>query len=82
MDKKEVMKYVAAFLSSLNGTSGAPESTFYMALGMDMDKWQYVRFVLTAEPAMVRISGNYVTLTPYGRELAERIDSVMAKASN
>lgn len=74
MDKNNVLAIIAAIICTLAETNGAPESTLYMFVGMDMDKWELIRRILV-EAKLVTISGHYVRLTADGKEKADKINS-------
>lgn len=76
MTKSQLLTYFAATITTLAEVDGTPESTLYLMLGMDMDKWQTLRGLLLAS-GMVKISGNYVTITESGRIKAAEINNVI-----
>lgn len=77
MDKNYVMVRVAAILTTLLETNGAPESYLYIFMDMDMDKWQTIRRILI-EAGFVQIKSNYVTLTQLGIQTAEKLDKAIS----
>jgi helix-turn-helix protein len=78
MDKKQVLTLVATIITTLAETNGAPESTLYMFVGMDMDKWQVIRNILI-DCKFVTISGHYVKLTEQGRATADKLNASLSK---
>lgn len=59
-------------------TDGAPESTLYLAAcNMNITRWQALRWVM-AKSDLITVEGHWVTITPKGRELAEKIESATA----
>ena len=70
---KELLAKTAAIVATLGETGGAPESTLYIFLNMDMQLWEMVREVLLAAK-MIQIKGNYVTLTAEGKSIADKIN--------
>ncbi len=79
MSKQEIITYVAAILATALDTEPTPfpESTAYMAMGMDMSKWETIRSILLGGD-MVSIRGNAIALTQHGRELAEKCNAASA----
>jgi hypothetical protein len=77
MSKEQVMTYVAAILTTLAdlGTDCA-ESTVYMAMGMDLQKYEAIRGLLVASD-LVTVRGNRIALTAKGRQTAERCNAVL-----
>lgn len=81
MTNNEMLVKIAAILTTLlEAGSGAPESTFYVAVcNMNMDEWTKLRYVLV-ESKLVSVKGNYVTLTELGKEKATMLNKLVAKA--
>ncbi len=77
MSKGQIYARIAAIVSTLAETGGGPESSIYLALGMDMSLWTMLRAVLV-ENGLVTISGHWCELTDKGRELAEKCNAVLA----
>ena len=81
MTQQEVTVRLAAIISTLAETGGAPESAGYIACGMDMGAWEVVRGVLTGAK-LVTISAHYMRPTQAGRDLAAKLDAVIANGLN
>lgn len=80
MDKKEIVRLTAVTLCALNASkSGCPESHLYLAVEMDMEKFAILRHVLV-KFGWIAISGNWVEITPSGRELAKDMEDSLANA--
>jgi hypothetical protein len=77
MTKREVLSLVAAIICTLAETNGAPESTLYMFVNMDMDKWTTLKTIMI-EAKLITISGHYVRLTEQGRSTADKINRKIA----
>jgi hypothetical protein len=78
MDKNELMAMVAAILTSLHeADSGAPESTFYILCGMDLDKWNYVKNIML-RANWISCKGHFVNITPDGTKIAIEINNAIA----
>lgn len=77
MDKNKLTALVAAIICTLAETNGAPESTLYIFVGMDMDKWTTLRHILI-EAKFVTISNHFVKLTEQGKSVADRINAKIA----
>jgi hypothetical protein len=80
MDKNQLLVRVAAVVTTLAETDGAPESMLYMLCDMNMEQYGILRDVLV-KADLVSISGNYVTLTRNGQITADRLNKSM-KPSN
>lgn len=76
-----MLQKVAAVLSTLKETNGAPESMLYIFFDMDMDLWTRVRNILIAEK-LIQVKSHYVTLTDYGMQKATEIDAAIASRTN
>ena len=76
MTREECNALLCAVLSTLAETNGSPESVLYCGLGCDMAKWETLRGIMLAGQ-LVSITGNYVTLTERGREIAAKIDALV-----
>lgn len=78
---KEMLAQVAAIITALAETNGSPESMLYVFVGMDINKWERMRYVLTSGvKPLVTIRSNYVTLTSHGKLTADRINAAIAGA--
>lgn len=80
MSKKQMMAYIAAILGTLCESGGAPESTLYIAVGMDMESWGVIRSVLLTMNWVTISSAHWVELTPEGRATGEKCNQVLAEA--
>ena len=69
---------IAAIVTTLNETDGAPESMLYIFLDMNMDEWQTMRHLLVSN-GLITIKGNYVTLTEQGKETARKLNKAIKK---
>lgn len=76
MTKDMLMARIAAIVTTLADMGGSPESTLYLALGMDMDAWQTIRGIMLRS-GLVNISSHYVTLTDSGKVTADRLNAVI-----
>jgi hypothetical protein len=80
MSRNDLLAMVASILTTLHeADSGAPESTFYILCGMDLDKWNYIKgIMLRAE--WITCKGNFVNITPAGTKTAIEINrAILAK---
>jgi len=59
----------------------APESGFYLALGMNIDRWHLIKDILVTTE-LVTIKGHCLHLTTKGRELAVKIQASVEPASH
>ena len=80
MTRKELTAFIAAILTTLaDMDTDCSESTCYIAVGMDMERWQAVRdLIVTA--GLVTIKGYRVALTDAGRALADKCNAVLASS--
>lgn len=76
MSKNELLKYIAAIVTTVAETEIAPESSVYMALGMDMEKYQIVRNVMVGAK-LITVSGNAIRLTDAGKEMADKVNALV-----
>lgn len=82
MTANELMTAIAAVLTTaaeLKAGTAFPESTAYIALGCDMDKWHTVRGTLE-NAGLITVKGYALSLTAKGRDLAEKCNSALAQA--
>ena len=80
MTKNELGAAIAAILTTaLEVGEGEyfPESTAYLALGGDIHKWETVRSVLVGGK-LVTLKSNTISLTPLGRDMAQKINAVFS----
>lgn len=80
MNKNDLLARIAALVSTLNEEPGgmAPASLLYLALGMDMRSYSVVSD-LAAQAGLVEKTSQTLTITPKGRELARKMDALMAR---
>lgn len=78
MDKNRLTAIVAAIITTLAECPGTTESMLYIFCDMNMDHWQLVRRVMV-DGGMVKISGNFVTITDHGRTIANAVNAAIAK---
>lgn len=76
---KRIVQDTAMILTTLAETDGAPESHIYLALGMDMERWNTYRGILTRQ-SLITIRGHYVRLTDKGKAIAADIEKALAKS--
>ena len=68
---------IAATLTTALNTQPCPESSVYLALGCDIDRWMVVRAFLH-DAQLATFAGHSVKLTEKGRVLAEQCDALAA----
>lgn len=78
MSATTLVRNLAAVLSTLNGTEGAPESVLYTALGSNLETWSAVRNA-GVSLGWIKCRAHYVTLTDAGKSKADAIDALLAK---
>lgn len=84
MSRNELNGYLAAILTTLAevdiaySIKGASESSLYIALGMDMERWEIVKGVLVGAQ-LVTIKSHYVQLTAKGQDMASKCNAALAK---
>lgn len=78
MNKGQIYARIAAIVTTLAETGGGPESSIYLALGMDMGLWMMLRQVLV-ENGLVTINDHWCELTGKGASLAEQCNAVLAQ---
>lgn len=77
MSASILVRNLAAVLSALNGTEGAPESILYVALGSNLETWGIVRNA-GVSLGWIECRSNYVTLTDAGKSKADAINAILA----
>jgi len=78
MSKKEVYATVAAILTTLLETDApAPESSIYLAMGMDMEKYEAIRSLMVALE-LITVQSYTIRLTDKGRKTAEACNAALA----
>jgi len=78
MTPYELNKYLCAIITTLDEVPYAPESSLYIAMGMDMEKWGILKQVLI-ESDLATFHGYAAYITPAGKSLAAMINSSMRK---
>ena len=76
MTRDELNKYLCAIITTLDEVPFAPESSLYMAMGMDMSKWETVKQVLVAGN-LATFHGFAAYITPAGHAMAAKINAAM-----
>jgi hypothetical protein len=74
MSRQELNARIAAMVATLAETDGAPESSLYIFLDMNMELWTNVRLLLVSSQ-LITISSHYVKLTDKGLKLANEINA-------
>lgn len=77
MTRDELNKYLCAIITTLAEVPNAPESTLYMAVGMNMEKWNLIKQVLVTGN-LATFHGYQVTLTAAGHAMAAKINAALA----
>ncbi len=78
MTKKEVYVHVAAVLTALLEAGGsAPASVVYLAMGMDMARYETIRDLMVSAKYIVATT-EQLTLTEDGRATAIRLNEALA----
>ena len=69
--------WIASILTTLLEVGNSPASQIYLAMGMDLHKWEVVRDLLVGSK-MIKVSASHVvSLTPDGRDLAVTINNTL-----
>lgn len=77
MDRNQLAVFVAAILSTLaEFPDGCPESTLYLAVGMDWSAFENVSSILTQND-LIAIQGHWVKPTAKGLALAQEIEAAL-----
>lgn len=78
MTKDQIMTYVAAILTTLQECGGSgPESSVYLALGMDINVYSDIRGLLVAS-GLVTCKSYTLRLTEKGDQLATECNALLA----
>ena len=77
MDSKQLFIWIATVLTTALECQPCPCSSVYTALGMDFGKWETLSGIMTRS-GLITIHGHSISLTPKGRELAEKINEARA----
>lgn len=81
MTRNELNTYLAAILTTLAEVDGGcAESTVYIALGMDIHKYNEVREILVVAQLVAIDQCNWMKLTAKGREIADKCNAFIAAA--
>jgi predicted transcriptional regulator len=72
----ETLILITAMLCSLQETGGTPESMLYILCEMDINKWHSIRELMIMAD-LIKISGNYVTLTKKGSDTATKMNAAL-----
>ena len=76
MTKTEVNQYLCAVLTTLGEVPFAPESSIYLALGCDREKFAAIKALLIGS-GLATSSGASMSITPAGHAMAAKINEVM-----
>lgn len=76
---ERVVTMTAAIVTTLAKTGPGPESSLYLATGLNLDEWQGIKRLLVAS-GLITVSHNLVTLTPKGHQLAKDCEDIYASA--
>ena len=78
MSRNDVNAALCAILTTLREVGEpAPESSIYMALGMDIDKYHALRTIML-NCKLVSLSSHALSLTPEGVAMADKINAHVA----
>jgi len=79
MTKQELYAYIAAILTTLLETDApAPESSLYLAMAMDLQRYELVRDLMV-QLKLVTVQSYTVRLTDKGRETAKECSAALTK---
>ena len=81
MDRTEINRFLSAILTTLLETGSAIESTIYLALEMDMNRYSTLRVILVSG-GLATVQSNVIRLTAKGKDLAEKINAARPTAQN
>lgn len=73
---KEQKIQMITIISTLAETGGCPESSLYLLMGMDAEKYRALKCILVGS-GMVQVKGHYCTLTARGEELAASLNDAL-----
>ena len=80
MDKNTLVTRIAAIVTTLAEINGSPESMLYIFCNMNMSEYETIRDILR-NAGLVKIAGNYVTLTDKGKRTANELNTVIRRES-
>lgn len=69
-------KYLCAILTTLDEVDFAPESSIYLAMGMDMSKWEFIKGFL-CQYGLATSENFAMRITESGRALAAKINKAL-----
>ena len=72
----------AAILTTLAEVEYAPESVCYLAVGADMEEWKDIKLGLWGTALIDIDDAHRVRITDKGRELAGKINAMVAKVAS
>lgn len=74
LNRRDINVLLCAILTTLNECDfeGCPESSLYLLVDSDIEKWQQLRTILV-NGKLVDIRNHFVSLTAKGCEMAQRI---------
>lgn len=78
LTKNQINARLAAILTTLAETGGGPESSIYLALGMDMGLWSMLKGFLL-QNGLMTCEGHWCELTGKGASLAEQCNAALAQ---
>mgnify|MGYP001488244356 CR=1 FL=1 len=78
MTKTELNQMLCAVLTTLDEVEYAPESSIYLALEIDLGKFDEVKNMLTSA-GLVKSYGNAMSITPAGRAMVVQINEFSAR---
>ena len=76
MSKKELMAILATVLTTAAEMQPCPEVSVYMLLGMDINKWEFVKEILGSQK-LATFANNSIKLTPSGCEMAAKLNNLI-----
>ena len=79
MTEREIVVRIAATLTTLLDVNGSPESTIYLAYGMNWGTWNLLRGIMERAGWIV-VRNFYVTLTPSGKVKAAECQAIIDEA--
>lgn len=74
MTRDQLNLYLAAILSTLAETGSGPESSLYLAIGVSLDEWETIKYLLV-HAGFVTEAYNELTITEAGRAIAAKVDA-------
>lgn len=82
MDRNKINAYLCAILTTLLETEAkhpmpAPQTPFYLALGLDLGLWELLRNLLQ-DGGLVACTTETIQLTPKGRDVARDANALVS----